>query len=403
MQGRGKIISSIVLSVLVIVIASYIVWKDNEKPEETEEKDSVREQVTIEIEALEKLEQKKLEVEYMSLKERVKSEEDEAGSAGIHYNWEYANPLFEKYDGEELVWALNVDEVDIKGYEEFEDGLILYGRIEYEEGQSTKDALWMIRIDNDGNVVWEKSFTDSADESVDVLIIQDGMIHAITRVDTKSTTGPTWNSLLQLDMDGNVINRATTDVGKGVTCATLYNGSFYIALWANNTEEYIMKLNTDGSYENVVVCESEDWEYEIKSMIVYNDKLYISVNEIPGRNSKAATEFSELLYGKYYGFYTKEEMEALRAYRTAAVLVWDDDTDECKVIYAENGKRAYDLSINDENQLVWHIECVEAAEEVGANSYSRININSVYEYIFDENNEIVNIVKMNYYNQEVER
>ncbi len=404
MQGRGKVIASMVFSIIVIAVASYWVWQDNRVVENEDGKDSVKEQVQLDDETIQKYNQKKLEAEYESLYNMILKEES---NTGIYYVRESIedniyDDVVKKYNGDELIWSITFTETNIDNVKEFEDGIIVYGRKDYKDAETVKWILWLAKVDMDGNVVWEKSFDKEPEECIDEIIIEDGIIHAITRTDTASTNLPTWNSLLQLDMDGNVVNRVVTNVGMGVTGVIKHKDSFYISLSSLNKEDQIMKLNEDGTYEIVIICESENYEYEIKSMIEYNDKLYISVNEVATSATDIAKQYSEVAAVRDGLYFEEEELDVIRSYKTAALLVWDANEGSYEVVYAEDKKMATDLKINENNQLIWGVERMEVAKsaDIGTSfSHNVYSVNSVYDYFFDEKMELIDIEKQQYYAQ----
>ena len=60
----------------------------------------------------------------------------------------------EKYDGDTLLWSVDVWEFFIEDYSVVSDGVIAYGRTPNWSSAQT-DYAWMMKVDNDGKLLWK--------------------------------------------------------------------------------------------------------------------------------------------------------------------------------------------------------------------------------------------------------
>lgn len=314
--------------------------------------------------------------------------------------------MFIQYGGKKILWYLNFENIIIYGYDFIEDDIIVYGNV-YGGTTQLPERGWMARVSKDGDLIWEKVFDNGYDEGLSTIVVDGNTINAITYVEKDGSRVPEYVTLMQVNGNGEVINNTITDINLGIQKAVKYRDSIYISAitgaYDKGQEQTVIKINADGSYEVVVKCTAENKTYEIKDICVYNDKLYISVNET-GKDTvdRDAYEFyTEELFNPInnfaddgYSYFDDDALNRLRKNYTAKILAYDANDNSVKEVYTCDGYMAFELAIRKE-QLVWNVQTIEKAlYSMATSAYNVVTMNFVYEYIFDMDENLISNEKL---------
>ncbi len=136
---------------------------------------------------------------------------------------------------------------------------------------------------------------------------------------------------------------------------------------------------------------------------MYNDKLYVTVNETSKDtvDRDAYMFYTEELFETLsdfaddgYSYFNDDALNRLRKNYTAKLLAYDVDDNSVNEVYTCDGYLASELAIREE-QLVWNVQTMEKAlYSMATSSYNVVTMNFVYEYIFDMDENLISNEKL---------
>lgn len=320
---------------------------------------------------------------------------------GVHYKYrsEYKEDktlgfeihdksYLEKYDGDKLLWSISVSDFWIEDYSIVSDGVIAYGRTAT-WSSSQKSYAWMVKIDSNGNIVWEKMLGNGFDSEYISVIVEnnDGSYAVFSRGDLK------YFCISQYDADGNVTHFHKTEVGNyGIWNAARF-GDGYIVQLGRSDHTQIVKVDREGNITDSFSYSEEDFYYHITDMIEFNGNIYLSAYAVPmldneeanaGGIYELANVVKYLLDDNIWVIDSEELTPMVRDNYTAMLLVCDPKTGKPQEFYSVKGSLGGKLSVSDTGNLLWDVESitstffspVTSSFTIGGTSY-------VFRYAFD--------------------
>ncbi len=300
--------------------------------------------------------------------------------------------IFAQYGGAKILWYKKFENVVINGYDFIGNDVLVYGNAFVDE-QSFEQRVWMARITTTGTVLWEKIFDNGSYEYLNKVAVVENNICIITGVRHNLEDIDSYVALMQVDGEGNVYNHVVTTTGAGVKKAVWYKDSAYILAIQGEFKKHkenVIRINTDGSYEIVLKgritgANDTDTVYELKDMLVYKDKLYISVSETDENGyDRGAYGFFEgdASAGDGFSYFDENDIDRFNDNYIARLFVYDKNS--VQEVYNCDSMLACELSINSD-KLVWNVQTIEKAfYSYATSSYSVVTMNFAYEYIFGE-------------------
>ncbi len=299
--------------------------------------------------------------------------------------YEIIEGVFKKYVGEEYPWFVDYNKICIEEYVELDDYIILYGRNERKSSKEIKNA-WIAKLDKEGNKAWDMLIENDKNEDVIDIVVDDEIIYMLTRVINVDTRA-SHVDLLQINMEGKLNNRVVTDL-KGASELLQYKDELYVK-HSSDEDDKISKLEPTGRSEIIFENESKDLGYDIIDIFVYNDKMYISANEVNLGEYKDLSAFvymdEDVDCAKDSKIYLDEEKKKAFMNQHRACLFVYDEAMKCKELKIEKNLTASGIDINEEKHLLWHVNFVEKGRILPMTSVGGIHtLEFVYEYVFDE-------------------
>ena len=215
--------------------------------------------------------------------EKLQNEED-GGSTAVEVK---------KYNDGQLVWTTCVYDIQwfFNDIVIVSDGILLRGQVRESEFGKTTGKL--VKIDNEGNILWETLLEDHYFNSFgDIIETSDG---SYVLFDSKG------KKIIRKTVSKNGELTSTTEIEqddhirlKKVIKAREYT-FLHVSIEEKNIYSKIIKLNSDGKVVEQYTLKSETEQYFIEDMIEYNGKIYISATTVP-RVENDETEY----VGRYY-------------------------------------------------------------------------------------------------------
>lgn len=311
--------------------------------------------------------------------------------------YEIIEGVFKQYVGEESPWFVNYNKIYIEEYVELDDCIILYGRNERTSSKEIKN-VWIAKLDKEGNKVWDKLIENDKNENVIDIVVDDEIIYLLTGV-LDVDAGSLYANLLQINMDGQLNNRVVTNL-KGANEMFQYKNGLYVK-HSYDDQDMISRLKNDGKSEMIFENESKDLGYDIIDILVYNDKMYISANEVNLGEYKDLSGFVDSYenpnYAKDSNIYMDEKQRnAFMNQHRAYLFVYDEDM-KCKELKIEENLLASGIGVNEEEQLLWHVNSIEKGKILPMTSVGGIyTLEFVYEYVFDETGNLLSNDRLEY-------
>ncbi|MGN0369502.1 MAG: hypothetical protein ACI4EW_03050 [Butyrivibrio sp.] len=276
---------------------------------------------------------------------------------------------FEKYVGDTLVWQIAVSEFYIDGYEEVEDGVIVYGATPVWNSEQ-KQYAWILKADNSGNVLWKEKADNGFDYEYIQAIVEnkDGSYAVFGRGDSEYI----WIS--RYDKEGNVTDLSKIPAkDKSIENAARLKDGYILQLVSltGSEQEVIFKVDKAGNVTKSFCYEGNDCFYYITDMMEYSGNIYLSAYSVPKYSVKQdAGNIDEIYYvldkimhsAGDGGISKSDIVSLLRENYTATLLVCNPESGEPQEFYMAEGSFGGELSIGESGELVWEVEKIVDAE-----------------------------------------
>ncbi len=327
---------------------------------------------------------------------------DEYGYGSTFYNL-FLYSTFGKYDGDDVLWSLDLDYY-IKSAHETNDLILLFSTKEYYNNTHQERIYIISLLTSHGEILWEKEF-----------IFNEVGEYGVKIIDNKDNTFSfiTFNSntnifhFYNLDKNGfnnlteiNISNVKENDEERlGMTNIVNFQDGYLVVINATK----IIKINQDGSLEKEYIYQNEDnHAYVITNLIEYNNKVYISghcINQPTIETQYGRNEIGSILdylreqFRNDIPVTIEEVTKLLQEHYKAVLLICDEESITPTEFYEVKGALGSKLEINEDNQLVWDVEyIINAMFSPYTSSFTVGGVLLVYNYIFDQNGNLVTII-----------
>lgn len=376
-RKRALLIGTICIAIGVgVVLSCNFIGKDKDN------KDNANKEKTEEAGKEDIPNADKLMEEYEAFEEKYYVEPD---TQVEEVRYERIEGVFKKCVGEESPWFVNYNNIYIAGYVEVDDYIILYGESEIKSSEDIGN-VWIAKIDKEGNKIWDELIKNETYENLIDVVVDDESVYMITRT-IDYDTRISYVNLLRINANGELNNRVVTDL-KGARELLQYKDELYVK-HSSDEGDKISKLEPTGRSEIIFENESKDLGYDIIDILVYNDKMYISANELDLGEYKDLSAFvytdENVDCAKDSKIYLDEEKKKAFMNQHRACLFVYDEAMKCKELKIEKNLTASGIDINEEKHLLWHVNSVEKGRILPMTSVGGIHtLEFVYEYVFDE-------------------
>lgn len=322
------------------------------------------------------------------------------------YSYEYKDEsliefdkfIFEKYDGETLIWKVSVSEFMIDSYSVVSDGVIIYGSTR--TLSTTQNSYpWIAKISENGKILWKQMVSDefhyarveavleNNDNSYSVFGIGDNKYFCFNKYSPK----------------GDLICHKKTEIGKYYIAQVKHLTDGYVAQLCNyDTKDSaeITKIDHEGNITENFSYSQDGYYYYITDMIEYGGKIYLSAYAVPEladetQNAGGRYEIANILNNTMNPnqlFFSSEWFtDLVRENYTALLLVCDQMTGSPKEFYSVKDSFGGKLALSKSGQLLWNVETINYAFFSPATSSFSIGGGcDVFRYTFDDQGILVN-------------
>ncbi len=302
----------------------------------------------------------------------------------------FSRSVFERYDGDKLLWSVVFDEIILDkygAYKEFGDYVVVYG----DEAVTTESEglTYVALIDNEGNVLWNvKLDSGKTRQKVGDIVMDEDSISVFGRAEMKYY----WYA--KLDMEGNVIDifnesAAYTEVNDVCSYA-----DGYIVLNRKNDGAVISFIDSTGHITGKRrFSDGNEKECNIESIIEFEGKLYVSGYVYTGNGD------SSLFVDMFKGLHSDEKMlEYTVNYRDmyeAKLWYYDKLDDKLVEVYSVYGAQGDVITVDDDNHLIWNVKGISNYEYLGVSGVSFKEVYNQFSYEIDKENKIICKIKHN--------
>jgi len=300
----------------------------------------------------------------------------------------------EKFEDDVLLWSVSVSDFWIEDYSVVSDGVIAYGRTATWASNQVSHA-WMVKIDADGNLVWQKMLSHGFDGEYISAVLEnrDGSYAVFSRGDL------TYFCLSQYAADGKEIHFRKTDVGNcGIWNAALL-GDGYIVQLGRNEQTRIVKVDCEGNITDSFFYSDEKSSYSITDMIEFRGNIYLSAYAAPhsGDGEQVSVGRHEvedvlryLFENNIWEISSEELTPMVRDKYTALLLVCEPGSGKPQEFYSVKGSLGGKLSVSDTGELLWDTERITTTFFSPATSSFTIGgTSTVFRYTFDDEGRMI--------------
>lgn len=305
--------------------------------------------------------------------------------------------LFEKYEDDILKWSVDLPDHDMVCYTEASDGLLIYGNV-----GDLNDIVWVVKLNNDGEILWERQFGNMNDYEYIGAVLEnaDGSYSVLSHGDKS------YLSFTKLSYEGQITVSKKYEVGdpnqigNAVSIGEGYAVQLYQSIHSAENMR-ILLLDNDGDITESQSYSGKYHDYYITDMIEFNDTFYLSAYAIPKLSSESSdaggrpdiAHILNYLHDNNIWQISSEDLTPLmRDNFTAVLLVCADGTNVPTTFYSVDGSLGGSLDISDSGKLLWNVESIIGSAYSPATSYaSLIGFTDVYCYQFDGDGALKNI------------
>ncbi len=321
--------------------------------------------------------------------------------------YEEIGSFVEKYDGTELLWHTDLDPLEVWDQIEYSGGVILIAAV-YDA--SLTRTNWLVRLDENGKVLWKNTFGDSNEYVCTLLANEDGSIAVFSRQERSSFC------FTKLDADGRVIHRSAPDqsVSAGIGKAAHYKDGYLVQLWSYTDTQLtsFAKVDKDGNIMEICsVPPTEDRIYYLKDLICYGGRIYLSVYSIP--NDLGEPDPDDIVfYGSHdeirpiletcfdYGSKGITDIpgltEMVKERYEADLMILEPEEGKLSECYYVKGGLGGDLSVSSDGKLVWGVESIAGTFfSLATNSFTIGGVSRINEYRFAQDGSFIDMLETN--------
>ncbi len=303
--------------------------------------------------------------------------------------------IFTKRIDGKTVWSTDLYNIVIPEYAVFEDYVVIYGQTDIWSSDQ-KCYGRVLLLDTDGNILWNKTPDNGFQREFYEQAVCDRTGIALFGRGNLQTLCYT-----KLDYSGKLLQYTQTKIGSYTIKNAARLGEGYILLLSSydvgeEKDEYIAKIDPDGSLSDSFTYSSDEQDYYITDMLEYNGNVYLSTYTVPKLNKGEGTAGGRYdIAGVLNQLFTEDGIyeienaaltEMMRAHFTAALFVCNTQTGVPDTFYAIDGSLGADLYVNDDGNLVWNVESItDAYFSPFTSSFTIGGTCYIYRYCFDEN------------------
>lgn len=316
-------------------------------------------------------------------------------SSGGEGEWEEETGSFVgKYDGSELIWKKEFSGRYIEKMLVCGDGVLVVD-VQFDRTFSSA-ASRAVRIDGNGNVLWDVSFGEKDERVCALLSEEDGQFTVFSRISGARL------SFTRLDSEGKVVKRRITEgFTKGVVKAAHYKDGYLLQLLDYVNSEYasFAKVDGEGVITEIVNLTSALEEYHIVDMIEFEGRIYLSVYAAASEDSGNVFGYPEGLgsitrycinsFSEKHDLDIPELTGMMKDHYTAMLLILEPEGGTVNEFYSVKGGFGGALGIDENGDLTWDFDGISvAAFSPATNAFSFYGYTRSVRYRFDGLGEI---------------
>lgn len=295
---------------------------------------------------------------------------------------------FRCYQNNSMLWLATIKNFYVNDHATVSDGLAIWG-CSLDKGFDSRSP-WLGRMDNDGNVLWERKLDHGfEDEDIEAVVDNgDGTWSVFSRADENK-----YLCLSKYNSEGNELSFKKNEVnGLGVLNAIRLGDGYLVQMSHNLNDERgsLVKMDNEGNLLEYFSYEEEDCVYFLEDMVEFGGKAYLSAYVIPKEpNNGGKEELADLIGYKgteHGGSLSDEEIARMvQENYTAVLLVCDPAGGTPKNFYSVEGSLGGELRV-DGDKLHWGVQSITHAhyDEMNSN-YNIKGLCKIYRYTFDAN------------------
>lgn len=266
--------------------------------------------------------------------------------------------LARRYDGENVLWEVKLDDFNVDGYIPVEGGILVWGHTFTWSSIQPRRARVAL-ITEDGALAWEKSHDRYQNDMPSAAVADGDRLVVFGRGNFVDLTVTVY------DYAGNELLYAAHTVGNyGIRQAVKLGDGYLVRLSHNQTGDKLIKLDRDGALLDTLTYTADNTSYVITDMLELDGRLYLSAYAFPAPDGGDAQGRSELTPVFDYLFHapdggmrwdiTAEELvPMLRAQYTAVLFLCDPESGEPERFYAVDGALGGELAADADGRLCW--------------------------------------------------
>lgn len=308
----------------------------------------------------------------------------------------------EKYDGEDLVWSVEISEFLADGCRAVSDGVIVFGQTDILTNADIIYA-WMIKIGEDGSILWTRKLENGFQDEYIAAVLEkdDGSYAVISRGDLQ------YFCFSRIGADGSMLHSRKTEVGYyGIWDAACLGEDYIVQLGSYMTGEYstIVMVDSAGCITESFAYSGEDLDYCITDMTEYNGNLWLSAYTTPKLGEGEHTyggrteivRILEYVYSRNCVDIPSEELTpVVRDNYTAVLLVCDPyDGGKLRTFYTVSGSMGAELILDRDGRLIWQTQSItDTFFSPATSSFTIGGTSCVFRYTFDEDGLLIGAEK----------
>lgn len=262
------------------------------------------------------------------------------------------------YSGDQMLWSLKFEEIDLHGFVTAGDDVIAYGETP-NSMRDTDQYLWLLRVDSNGNILWENQYDDGfgAEHICSVLKNEDGTFTTFSRgISGKERA----LCVARYDVDGNRLLYQQNAVEEGNIGNAAHLGDGYLIQVGVFPDVKLLKVNREGRVYESLSYQVENCYYDIQDVIEFGGKIYISATSAPyaenryGLKLKSAPIY-DVVCDMEDSDLTEEFMTPLVQQNYSAVLLVCTADGQPEEFFVAKAAFGGSLSIDENGKLQWDV------------------------------------------------
>ena len=289
----------------------------------------------------------------------------------------------EKMQGNEIVWSLRIEGVELTDTYCISDGILATGFIVPKSGNLREPVI--VKSSFDGKLMWRReAYLDSPWLSIRSLVeLPNGDLAVVgiggENAQSDPDSAPIWETCYaRYTADGELINTNSAHVEGGYPTLIAPFGKGCIVSLEKAASLFIEE---DGSFSNTAAYSEAGREYRIIGMMEYEGSLFLSCysyptpdfengfyDEMDGVQMGATLDEIMEWYQEHPKWHENNEiysdetfMRTLRENYQAVLLRIDPECSEPQVFYSMDGAFGGALELNDDGEMVWNVQRISSA------------------------------------------